>query len=608
MAPTLQSAGPAVAPTLQSAGPTPAAAPSLSAGPTGDSDTFRLSDFHATNFETAIQHLTSITHHGSRPEPCCGSQGHLIEEADASSCVKVGANDLGSVLHNRDASDTFGDNVGIERYKYYLEDCSLAGESSDSCSYTEITDPDISGHVFKVGVSNVKIRATDMSDNIYECIRTIYLYDKQPPYFTDPDFVPMHPNNNPDEIEVDVPADSCVVQNEAGFIRHFDLGFNTDATDNCDVAGKTHFGLRASDPGGVHLRKLIFAYNPDAGLDTSNATLLYDSDDSSTSAVSTSADLVPGTYHMKYMLIDDFSEPFHFPSDEDLPEWHQFNHSVLLTVKDKTPPTSIDECPADIYMEIEPWEMSAVVTWTVPQVDGDNCLGTGAAPPPPTEFQDQYPGMTMSVGAHIVKYSFVDAHGNPYDEECIFEVRIVHKNHPINVTCPPLVVFDTLPNSDFAIVEWPAPVAVQNGQTLDASHITYEPSVAPGMPFPYGETTIKVIATGQNYTAVQEGHQTLEMDECFFKVRVGDPQSPKCDGREYRCADPESSAVRPYSLCDGPELVIDLHEHFEVTSEYETKGVMTLAGEACCTSETEVEHVCSVIEGTGSKQCKPVSR
>merc|ERR550537_1572560 len=605
MAPTLQSAGPAVAPTLQSAGPTPLA-PSLSAGPTGDSDTFRLSDFHATNFETAIQHLTSITHHGSRPEPCCGSQGHLIEEADANSCVKVGANDLGSVLHNRDASDTFGDNVGIERYKYYLEDCSLAGDSSE-CSYTEITDPDISGHVFKVGVSNVKIRATDMSDNIYECIRTIYLYDKQPPYFTDPDFVPMHPNNNPDEIEVDVPADSCVVQNEAGFIRHFDLGFNTDATDNCDVAGKTHFGLRASDPGGVHLRKLIFAYNPDAGLDTSNATLLYDSDDSSTSASSTSASLVPGTYHMKYMLIDDFSEPFSFPEGEELPEWHQFNHSVLLTVKDKTPPTAIDQCPENISIEIEPEEMSTTVNWTVPKVSEDNCLGTGEAPPPPVEFEEKYPGMTMDVGAHIVKYAFHDAHGNAYGEECTFEVKITHKKHPVTVTCPDTQIVDTLPDSDFAIVTWDLPVAMQNDDILDSSHIKYEPSVAPGMPFPFGETTIKVIATGKNYTAVTEGHQDLEKDECYFKVKVGDPQSPKCDGRKYRCGG-SSSGTKPYGLCDGPELEISFHKDFDATHEYETVGVEQLVNEDCCTSEEDVEHACSVIAGTGSKQCKPVSR
>jgi hypothetical protein len=334
--------------------------------------------------------------------------------------------------------------------------------------------------------------------------------------------------------------------------------------------------------------------------------LLYDSDDASTSPISTSAGLVPGTYQMKYMLIDDYSEPLGFPEDEDLPEWHQFNHSVLLTVKDETPPTSIDKCPDDIYIEIEPWEMNAVVNWTIPKVNEDNCLGTGEAPPPPQEFEKKYPGMTMDVGDHIVKYAFVDAHGNPYAEECMFEVRIVHKNHPVNVTCPTLDVLDTLPNSDFAIVDWPAPVAVQNGEILDASHISYEPSVAPGMPFPFGETTIKVIATGQNYSAAQEGHQELETDECYFKVRVGDPQNPKCDGREYRCA-VEGSAVKPYGICDGPELIVTFHDHFETTSEYETTDVTKIVNSPCCTSEAEVEHTCSDIPGTGSKQCTPVS-
>jgi hypothetical protein len=215
----------------------------------------------------------------------------------------------------------------------------------------------------------------------------------------------------------------------------------------------------------------------------------------------------------------------------------------------------------------------------------------------------------MDVGAHVVKYSFVDAHGNNYGEECIFEVRIVHKNHPLTVTCPLLDVVDTLPNSDFAIVTWPTPRVVQNGQVLDASHITYEPSIAPGMPFPFGETTIKVIAAGQNYSAVKEGLQELETDECYFTVRVGDPEKPKCDGRQYRCRQGRKGrGVKPYGLCDGPELTVTFHEQFASTKEYETTGVSDLVDEACCTSEENVAHECSSIAGTGSKQCVPESR
>jgi len=580
---------------------------------------FRLADYHAggTNFQEAIQQLAANTHTGVRPEPCCGSLGDVIEEADAGTCTRVGASGMNLMLHGRDASDTFGDNVGIDKYEYFLEDCLQAGDGSD-CTYTEITDPDVDGHIFKVGVTNIKIRATDLQNNKYECMRTVYLYDKQPPKFADPDFEPMHPNNDPDEINVEVPPEVCIVTNEAGFVRHADLGFDSAGTDNCDVPGMTHFGLRASDPGGVHLRKLIYSYDSSAGIGGSDAKLIYDSD--ADSAITTSAGLVPGTYEMKYMLIDDFSKPFSFPDGEDLSAWHQFNHSVLLTVKDKTPPTAIDECPEDISIEIEPTEMSTPVNWTVPKVSEDNCLGTGEEPPPAVEFEDpwdgvaphpatntKYPGMTMDVGAHIVKYAFHDAHGNPYGEECTFEVKITHKKHPVTVTCPSLDVFDTLPNSDFAIATWDTPVAMQNGEILDSSHITYEPSVAPGMPFPFGETTIKVIATGKNYTAVQEGHQDLEKDECYFTVKVGDPQSPKCDGREYRCS-ASSSGTKPYGLCDGPELEISFHKDFDATHVYETVGVEQLVNEDCCTSEEDVEHECSVISGTGSKQCKPVSR
>lgn len=558
-----------------------------------------------TNFQEAIQALSNYnTHSGARPEPCCGSMGDLMEEADAASCTKVGVSDLQGQIHSRAADETFGDNVGVDKYEYFLEDCRHAADPPNDCMYTEITDPDVYGHIFKVGVSSIKIRATDLQNNQYECMRSINVVDKQPPYFTDPDFQPMHPHNEDDDVEVAVPDDACVVTNEAGFERHATLGFDTTAADNCDVAGMTHFGLRASDPGGVHLRKLIFSYDSDAGIGADGETLLYDSDAPGDST--TSADLVPGIYHMKYMLIDDFSEPFNFPESEDLPEWHQFNHSVLLKVKDETPPTSIADCPADINITIEPTEMSSVVDWTVPHVDGDNCLGTGEDPPPPTEVEGKYPGMTMDVGAHLVKYEFHDAHGNPYHDECIFQVKITHRNHPVTVTCPDLEPFDTLPNSDFAIVDWPLPVAVQNGQTLDASHITYEPDVASGFPFPFGETTIKVIATGENYAAVQEGHQELEKDECFFKVTVGDPQDPKCDGREYRCLE-EGSGVKPYGLCDGPEVAVSLHDEFASTGEFEATTVAQLVDEACCTSQAEVAHTCTAIAGTGSKQCKPAA-
>jgi len=554
-----------------------------------------------TNFQDAIAALSNYnTHVGGRPEPCCGSLGDLVEEADAASCTKVGVNDLQGMVHSRAADEQFGDNVGVDKYEYFLEDCRHAADPPNDCMYTEITDPDVQGHIFKVGVSNIKIRATDLQNNQYECMRTVNVLDKQPPYFVDPDFLPMHPDNLPDDLHIAVPEDACVVTNEAGYERHHKDGFLSEAADNCDIPGMTHFGLRASDPGGVHLRKLIYTYDSATGFDAGE--LLYDSDVDSPN--SNSANLVPGTYHMKYMLIDDFSEPFHFSASEDLPEWHQFNHSVVLTVLDETPPTSIADCPADINITIEPTEMSAVVNWTVPHVDGDNCLGTGDAPPPPTEVEGKHPGMTMEVGAHIVKYEFHDAHGNPYGEECIFQVKISHRNHPVTVTCPELEKFDTLLNSDFSIVDWPLPVAVQNGQTLDASHIAYEPDVASGFPFPFGETTIKVIATGQEYAAVQSGHQELETDECFFKVTVGDPQDPKCDGREYRCLE-EGTGIKPYGLCDGPEIAVTLHDEFAATGEFEAASVSQLVNEACCTSQTEVSHTCTAIAGTGSKQCMP---
>lgn len=535
-----------------------------------------------------------LSHNGAAPEECCGSSAGVVDEGDHTKCYKVGV-ELATTLHNSSHDDIFGDNVKIKYYKYYLEDCSTSSDLSD-CTYTEIKDPDEHGHRFTVGKSRVKISATDLQGNTFECMRSVYIYDKQPPYFVNEDV--DSPDHVHDEIIVEVPADACAVTNEAGFSNFAGLGFDTTAGDNCDD--------------GVTLRKLVYStghihqQEGETRTHDNDAELLYDSLTDDPAAVNDR--LTPGTYQMKYMLIDDFCDSCEFPPDTNLKEWHEFNHTVEFLVVDNVPPTNISGCPADQTVEIEPDQMATTVTWTVPHVNADNCLGVGESPPPPEEINNHSPGDTFQVGTQIIKYTFKDAHDNTYPEECIFTIRVVHKNHPVNLTCPPDVVFPTLDNSLFAIVTWQSPTALQNGEILDSSHITYEPSVAPGMPFPFGETTIRVVAKGQNYTAVQEGHQEMNEDSCFFKVRVEDPQSPECDGRKYRCeAGSAEGAVKPYGICDGPDLDVQLHDGFRDTFGYETMGVVHHSELPCCTSEEGVAFQCTAIQNTATMQCLPVS-
>merc|ERR1719201_599125 len=45
--------------------------------------------------------------------------------------------------HSSAADEPFGDNVGVDKYEYFLEDCRHAADPPNDCMYTEITDPDV---------------------------------------------------------------------------------------------------------------------------------------------------------------------------------------------------------------------------------------------------------------------------------------------------------------------------------------------------------------------------------------------------------------------------------------------------------------------------------
>jgi hypothetical protein len=273
---------------------------------------------------------------------------------------------------------------------------------------------------------------------------------------------------------------------------------------------------------------------------------------------------------------------------------------------------------------IGPNETEAVVLWNPPNVTFDNCQHH-QPPPDPTCVVDtmvdgydrvsgQYgevchPGMTLHVGSHVVIYTFQDAYGNPPGgRECEFRIHIVQRVHPVTLTCPDDILINTLPMREFAIVNWNDPVAMQNGKELPQSHISYHQGVASGMPFYFGVTEIRVRAEGHDYVAVQQNNQEQQWDECIFIVNVTDEENPKCDGREFRCNDHDAAVypamLKPYDICDGPQLNIELRPGYPTSFGYNTLGVADASG-SCCTSEMDVSHVCTAIEGTGTSYCAP---
>jgi len=214
----------------------------------------------------------------------------------------------------------------------------------------------------------------------------------------------------------------------------------------------------------------------------------------------------------------------------------------------------------------------------------------------------------MPVGSHAVNYALFDSSRNVLeDEECSFTVEVKQRAHPVKLTCPSNVTFQTLPDASFAIVVWEDPVATQGDKILDQSHITYPQGVSHGLPFPFGTTHITVRAEGEITGLRHDEH--LQFDECTFAVIVEDPQIPEVDGRLYHCKEDIDKTnpdfVKPYRVCGGTDLTWTPHATYIHTHGYDVSGVHE-ASKECCTDQFDVEHECVPVE-TDLVSVKPLA-
>jgi len=506
-------------------------------------------------------------------EPCCGANP-TQSTASSGTCHEAGVDVF---ARHQDLLKLFGDNVAMNpnAYKFFLEGACEDINGELRCTYTAITDPDVYGHEFPVGRSNVKIKGIDISGNSYECIKTLYVYDDEPPVFTTP------VDERASAVVYPVNDTTCNVANNGPFDAYEGLGFSATASDNCDRD--------------VTIVKQIF--------DEAGVTKLYDSRDGNPHGSFTQG---PGVYRLVYVAIDDYSENISFPEKRNN---HRTTHSATLVLEDRASPTRISACPANINVTIEPHELETEagnVTWTVPHVTEDNCLHVIPALDA-EEVNGTKPGMRFPVGATRVKYVFKDGSNNVYPEECKFTVTVVQKKSPVELTCPADITVTTLKHASFALVSWAAPVATQGDISLD---VIYPQGVESGMPFPFGITDVKVKAVGTLPAGVKGDRPVAE---CFFTVTVQDPEDPMCDSRTLQCAaesplDKPGMAplIKPYGICEGPQLEVTRHADFKATLEYETVGVLTPSYSSCCTSEPGVPHECvPAAPGSPTKYCTP---
>jgi hypothetical protein len=285
-------------------------------------------------------------------------------------------------------------------------------------------------------------------------------------------------------------------------------------------------------------------------------------------------------------------------------------HSVLIHLADNVPPTANDViCPAKFHVTLLHNESTASVTWQIPKVVSDNCPPKNDEYPHATEEARfpggvAFPGLTDELddnghvvghagpfppGIYEVDYTLRDSKGNTYPHECEMIIEVEQYTSPVHLECPDEVPASITGKKNYAAVSWQEPNN-NNGkahQDNNPVNVTYRPQgVVPGMAFPWGTTTIVVVATGAGNVS-DAAHNTAE---CSFVVNVTDERPPTLYGKRYHCRKlPDGTTApgaAPYRLCKASKhLHITEHSSYLETGGYTIDHVDEMPYQECCDSE-----------------------
>jgi hypothetical protein len=311
-------------------------------------------------------------------------------------------------------------------------------------------------------------------------------------------------------------------------------------------------------------------------------------------------------------------------------------HTVTVRLNDDLSPTADDViCPGKVHHTLLHNESAHTVTWQVPKVVSDNCPPADGEYPHATEAYRSNLGVTdgvfpaltstndehghtiehtgqFSPGIYEVAYDLQDANGNEYPHECKLIIEVEQYASPVHLECPEEVPVSITGKKNYAAVTWQEPNhdngrAHQDNNPVDVS---YRPEgVVPGVAFPWGETTITVVATGTGNVS-DASHNTAM---CSFVVNVTDERPPELFGKRFHCRKLANGATAPgaapYRLCESSKfLEITEHPHYNDTGGYTIDHVGALPHQECCDSElgdgTIVPHQCTV-ESPLISYCEP---
>lgn len=199
---------------------------------------------------------------------------------------------------------------------------------------------------------------------------------------------------------------------------------------------------------------------------------------------------------------------------------------ITITVLDEESPTIT--CPGDIEIDAISGDCEAIVNYADPMFD-DNCPGTTISLVSGLASGENFP-----VGISTVTYEATDAAGNV--ASCSFTVTVSEDVLPI-ITCPGDIVVDNEPDECGAIVDYTAPIGVDNCGGATTALIS---GLAPGSLFPVGTTTITYQVTDISGN----------MADCSFAVTVEDSEAPviDCPTNVTLSANANCEAVYTFSL------------------------------------------------------------
>jgi hypothetical protein len=478
----------------------------------------------------------NVMKHEDIGDECPGGPVEL--RAEAGKCSVTGLNVV--TEDGTGITEFFGDNVQMKDFHFYVNGAKDAW----------INLKDFPFHV-KDGGTQLVVEGRDLAGLTKRCHRTVHVIDSQPPKWKTVESVNTVPINL---------GDTCSKPTASLLIEYEKMGWDSSASDNCPGEPQITRQVR-------HKGKILYDDTREKNTDTIHG---------------------PGEYEVVYIARDANAQTL--------------THTATVTLVDKDGPTKIECRPTiDGEMEevvlVEPDATEGIAKWFLPKVIADNCLKTYwdyGMLPKPVEANGHKSGDTFPVGVHTISYTLYDNSKNVAEKECSFNVKIEQKAHPVKITCPPSVTFNTVKYTEFGVPTWDAATATQGPKKLPHSAITYKHNVHAGLPFPYGTTHVTARAVGEKD----------KFDECVFSVTIADPQRPSVDGRHYRCG--AAGDVEPWGVCSGTDLVVAKHEGYATTGGYDLRGTTKKKDLACCDDEHGTKYHCDGTDaGWHFKYCKP---